>query len=56
MFAEKRSLGLPEVRFKWDNNKNMNILCVSLLFPPAQHIFPVGHVEEEGEVMKAKLV
>lgn len=55
MFVEKRSLGLPGVRFKWVNNKNLGILHVSLLFPLAQHIFPAGHVEE-GEAIKAKLV
>lgn len=55
MFAEKRSLGLPGVRFKWDSNKNLGILHVSLLFPLAQHIFPAGHVEA-GEAIKAKLV
>lgn len=56
IFAEKRSLGLPGVRFKWDSNKNLDMLHVSLLFPLAQHIFPVGHIEEAGEAIKAKLV
>lgn len=56
MFAEKRSLGLPGVRFKSDNNKNLGILHVSLLFPLAQNFFPAGHVEEGGEGIKAKLV
>lgn len=55
MFAKKRSLGLPGVRFKQDDN-SVDTLQLSLLLSSAQRMSPVGHVEEGGGVIKAKLV
>jgi hypothetical protein len=54
MFAKKRYLRLPGVRFKQDNNKSLDTL--QMLFSVAQYISPAGHVKEGEGVIKVKLV
>lgn len=56
MFAKKRSLGIPGLRFRQGNNESLDTLQMSLLFAIVQYIFPAGHVEEGGGMIKAKLV